>query len=115
MNAHTPHPDRASYEDAPKGTCPECGTRTVRFHPSEEPFEVDTAIEHTAERCARVRDTWASAYSPVPGDPFRVLPKRTVSADHASYRRVFPNGVPLRDADLNDEQRAFLVARRRMS
>lgn len=54
-------------------------------------------------------------YSPVPGEPFRVLPRRTVSPNHAAYRRVFPNGVPIRDADLNTEQRAFLASQRRFA
>lgn len=37
------------------GTCPRCGTRTVRFAADEERFEVDTNIAHTPSRCERVR------------------------------------------------------------
>ena len=50
------------------------------------------------------------AYSPVPGEPFRVLEPLRKSPDTLEKERLFPNGVPL-TGDLTPEQRAWLSRR----
>lgn len=54
-------------------------------------------------------------YSPVPGDPFRWIDPPQHSPAYRKFREVFPNGVPMRDEDLTDEQRAFLESGRAWS
>jgi ribosomal protein L37E len=57
----------------------------------------------------------AGRYSPVPGEPFRFLEEPKHSPEHHEYKRVFPNGVPMKDEDLNDEQREFLKRKKPMA
>jgi hypothetical protein len=52
--------------------------------------------------------TPSGRYSPVPGDPFRWITPPRVSRSHAEYRRLFPNGVPIR-GELTPEQQAHLT------
>lgn len=50
------------------------------------------------------------AYSPVPGEPFRVLEPLHKSTSQLEKERLFPNGVPL-TGDLTPEQQAWLRRR----